>query len=132
MGGPSYRRSTVAFLVACSVLVALKIFFDLQPVDYALRDQGEAFTWQTVLIILAIGTAGFSLTATSAFHNLFRAGDSVLEAICATIYRARRSHHTGTQELGIAANVTGWKSYRNWRAERHSNRRYTFLILVPN
>lgn len=54
-----HKRSLVAFLGACSVLVALKVFFDLQPVDYALRDQGEAFTWQTVLIILAIGTAGF-------------------------------------------------------------------------
>ena len=52
MGGPSYRRSTVAFLVACSVLVALKSSF-----TYSRRlrtcDQGEAFTWQTVLIILA-------------------------------------------------------------------------------
>lgn len=49
---------SAGFLAAAAVMVGLKLLFDLQPVDFPLRDQAAAFAWPFVLAALGLGAAG--------------------------------------------------------------------------
>jgi hypothetical protein len=64
-------RSTLAFLAACLVLVAIKLLFDFYPGDYPVRGQAEAFTWPLVGGIVAIGFAGLLAERASGFPDAF-------------------------------------------------------------
>ena len=65
------RRSTLAFLATCLVLVAIKLLFDYYPGDYPVRGQAEAFTWPLVGAILLIGLAGLFADRSLRFPDAF-------------------------------------------------------------
>lgn len=60
------RRSTLAFLATCAVLVAIKLLFDFYPGDYPVQGQAAAFTWPLVGGVMLIGL--FGVLADRALH----------------------------------------------------------------
>jgi hypothetical protein len=52
------RPLSIPFLAAAALMLALKVFFDLQPQDFPLRDQASAFAWPAVLLALSLAVAG--------------------------------------------------------------------------
>ncbi len=50
--------SRALFLVTCLVLVGIKLLFEVQPQNFPLHEQASAFTWQAIVTVLALGTAG--------------------------------------------------------------------------
>jgi hypothetical protein len=71
------RRSTLAFLGTCALLVAIKLLFDLYPHDFPARGQTEAFTWPLVGAIVLIGALGLLAERSLGFPDAF--ADMALE-----------------------------------------------------
>ena len=65
------RRSTLAFIGTCLVLVAIKLLFDNYPGDFPVRGQAEAFTWPLVAAIILIGALGLLAERSIGFPDAF-------------------------------------------------------------
>ncbi len=58
MGSRRLSLGSWSFVLACAVLIAIKMLFDLVPQAFPARGQGAAFTWQALLVVIALGAAG--------------------------------------------------------------------------
>lgn len=65
------RRSTVAFLGTCSLLIVLKLLFDHYPGEYTAKGQAEAFTWPLVGAIVLIGALGLGAERSTGLPDAF-------------------------------------------------------------
>lgn len=66
-----WRRSTLAFLATCAMLVAIKLLFDFYPGDYPVRGQAAAFTWSLVGGVIGIGLLGLLADRALRFPEAF-------------------------------------------------------------
>jgi len=69
--GRSPRRSSIAFLGAAILLVALKLLFDQYPGDFPVKGQTEAFTWPLVLAVILLGAGGLFAERSIGFPDAF-------------------------------------------------------------
>lgn len=78
------RKSTLAFVGTCLVLVAIKLLFDYYPGDFPVRGQTEAFTWPLVGGVILLGALGLlaerSLGWPDAFADFARERRGILLA----------------------------------------------------
>ena len=98
-----------------ALMLALKVFFDLQPQDFPLRDQASAFAWPAVLLALGLAVAGrfaerslgwpqFPAGSTSARAGLLYAGIAGAAYGVITIAQfARDPGHSSARRLRMGA-----------------------------
>jgi hypothetical protein len=114
MTGLLRRKSNLAFIASCLLLVAIKLLFQFYPGDFPVKGPAEAFTWPLVAGIILIGALGLLAERSAGFPDAF--ADRALERrglVVATLAGLAYGVVTFAQDLaspgsGNPLNLTEW------------------------